>query len=79
MASDLFSESKNYVSVYVCSIHDGKYLAEMYAKELGKVSVGKSCIRFKRLEDIHLPTLKKVIQLAAKSPGLVGVGATKKK
>jgi uncharacterized protein YdhG (YjbR/CyaY superfamily) len=71
------ANQKNYVSVYVCSIHDGKYLAEMYAKELGKVSVGKSCIRFKRLEDIHLPTLKKVIQLAAKSPGLVGVGASK--
>ncbi len=41
-------------------------------KELGKVSVGKSCIRFKKLEDIHLPTLKKVLQLAAKSPGLTG-------
>ena len=27
------------------------------------------------IEDINLPMLKKVIQLAAKSPGLAGVGA----
>jgi len=64
------ANQKNYVSVYVCAVDDGKYLAEIYAKELGNVSVGKSCIRFKRLEDVHLPTLKKVIKLAAKHPGL---------
>ncbi|MBP7134378.1 DUF1801 domain-containing protein [Patescibacteria group bacterium] len=64
------ANQKNYVSLYVCSMSDGGYLAEAYAKELGKVSVGKSCIRFKKLEDVHLPTLKKVLALAAKSPGL---------
>ena len=66
------ANQKNYVSLYVCSISQGKYLAEQYKKDLGsKVSVGKSCIRFKKIEDIHLPTLKKVLQLAAKSPGLI--------
>lgn len=65
------ANQKNYVSLYVCSISKGKYLAEYYKKDLGsKVSVGKSCIRFRKIEDIHLPTLKKVLQLAAKSPGL---------
>jgi hypothetical protein len=58
------------VSLYVCSIIDGEYVAEKYKKVLGKVSVGKSCIRFKKLEDVNLPVLKKVIQLAAKKPGL---------
>ncbi len=64
------ANQKNYVSVYVCALKDGAYIAELYAKELGKVSVGKSCIRFKKLEDVHLPTLKKVIEFAAKHPGL---------
>src|SRR3989344_4718288 len=64
------ANQKNYVSLYVCSIDNGTYVAEKYKKELGKVSVGKSCIRFKKLEDINLPVLKKVIQLAAKKHGL---------
>lgn len=72
------ANQKNYVSLYVCSINNGKYLAETYATELGKVNVGKSCIRFKKLEDINLPTLKKVITLAAKNPGLEGIGTKKK-
>ena len=65
------ANQKNYVSVYVCAVVDGQYLAEKHKKELGKVSVGKSCIRFKKLEDVNLPALKKVIQEAAKHPGLV--------
>jgi hypothetical protein len=68
------ANQKNYVSIYVCAVVDGKYVAETYAERLGKVSVGKSCIRFKKLEDVHLPTLKKVIQIAAKHPGLPGAG-----
>ncbi len=72
------ANQKNYVSIYVCAVVEGKYLAETYAKELGKVSVGKSCIRFKKLEDVHLPTLKKLIVLAAENPGLSGIGVKKK-
>ena len=66
------ANQKNYMSLYVCAIDNGEYLAEKYKDELGKVSVGKSCIRFKKLDDLNLKTLKKVIQLAAKSPGLIG-------
>ena len=68
------ASQKNYISVYVCAVKDGEYVAEKYKDELGKVSVGKSCIRFKKLEDVNLKTLEKVIKLAAKFPGLVGVG-----
>ena len=64
------ANQKNYVSVYVCALEAGQYLAEKHAKELGKVSVGKSCIRFKKIEDVNLPVLKKVLQAAAKKPGL---------
>ena len=69
---------KNYISLYVCAIIDGQYVAEKYEKALGKVSVGKSCIRFKKLEDINFPTLKKVIKEAAKNPGLTMDTKTKK-
>ena len=72
------ADQKRYVSVYVCSVIGGKYVAETHAKELGKVSVGKSCIRFKKPEDVKLPALKKVLQLAARRPGLVGVGKSAK-
>jgi len=69
------ASQKNYISLYVCAVENGKYIAEKNAKDLGKVSVGKSCIRFKRLEDLNLDVLKKVLKSAAKNPGLVGAGA----
>lgn len=61
---------KQYVSVYVCSIVDGEYVAEKHKKDLGKVSVGKSCIRIKKIEDVNAEGLKKVFQIAEKHPGL---------
>jgi uncharacterized protein YdhG (YjbR/CyaY superfamily) len=65
------ASQKNYISIYVCAVDSGKYIAEKYKKELGKVSVGKSCIRFKKFNDLNLKTLEKVIKLAEKFPGLV--------
>lgn len=66
------ASQKNYISVYVCAMKNGKYLAELHKKTLGKVSVGRSCIRFKRLDDVHLPTLRKVLKEAERHPALVG-------
>lgn len=71
------ANQKHYISVYVCAVEQGEYLAEKYKAKLGKVSVGKSCIRFKNVEDVKLPELKKLLQKAAKLPGLVGAGAHK--
>ncbi len=68
------ANQKNYISFYVCAVENGEYIAEKHKDELGKVSVGKSCIRFKRIADLNLVTLEKVIKMAEKSPGLVGVG-----
>lgn len=67
------ASQKNYVSIYVCAVDGSEYIAEKYKKELGKVSVGKSCIRFKKLSELNLETLKKIIKFAEKSPGLVGI------
>ncbi|MCA9328783.1 DUF1801 domain-containing protein [Candidatus Saccharibacteria bacterium] len=69
------ASQKNYMSLYVCAINDqnpGQYLAEKYEQELGKVNVGKSCIRFKKIGDLNLETVKKVLSEAEKMPGLVG-------
>jgi hypothetical protein len=65
------ANQKNYVSLYVCAVKDGEYLAEKHKDELGKVNVGRSCIRFKKIEDLYLENVKKVLKLAEKNPGIV--------
>jgi uncharacterized protein YdhG (YjbR/CyaY superfamily) len=72
------ASQKNYISLYVCAVKDGKYIAEQHKNQLGKVSVGKSCISFKKIEDVNLTTLEKVIKLAVASPGLVGAAKSSK-
>lgn len=73
------ANQKQYISLYVCAVQDGKYLAEAHAKELGKVNVGKSCIRFKKIEDLDLDGIKKVLKIAEKKPGLVSAAMKKAK
>jgi hypothetical protein len=63
------ASQKNYISLYVCCVMNGKYIAEQNKADLGKVSVGKSCIRFKKAKDLNIAALKKIIKLAAKNPG----------
>ncbi len=41
------ANQKNYVSIYVCAVEKGEYIAAKHKNELGKVSVGNSCIRLK--------------------------------
>jgi Domain of unknown function (DU1801) len=64
------ASQKNYISLYVCAVSKGEYIAEKHKALLGKVNVGKSCIRFKKLEDVDQKALEKVLKLALKSPGL---------
>jgi hypothetical protein len=64
------ASQKNYISLYICAVIDGEYIAEKHKAELGKVSVGRSCIRFKKIDDVDLKALEKVIKLAEKHPGL---------
>lgn len=66
------ASQKNYVSLYICAVEGGEYIAEKNKHKLGKVSVGKSCIRFKKLEDLNLKEIDKVIKLAESNPGLGG-------
>lgn len=73
------ASQKQYISLYVCAVVDGKYIAETHKKDLGKVSVGKSCIRFKKLEDLHLEALTSIILMAAKRPGFQDMQAVRNK
>ncbi len=66
------ANQKNYISIYVCTIVEDKAAAEKYKKELGKLSKGVTCIRFKKIEEINLQTLKTVLKLAEKKPGVAG-------
>ena len=56
------ASQKNYISVYVCASENGKYIAEKHRAELPKASIGKSCIRFRKTDDVDLKTLEKVVK-----------------
>ncbi len=60
------ASQKQYISVYVCASAEGVYVAERRKAELPKASVGKSCIRFKRLQDIDQKTLVSIIKEGAR-------------
>jgi hypothetical protein len=60
--------NKTGISVYVLAVDENGYLAEQGRERLGKANVGKSCIRFKRLSDIHVDVLEEVLLKAARLP-----------
>ena len=58
-----FSPRKQNLSLYIMAGFE-KY--DDLLEKLGKHSTGKSCLYIKRLEDVHLPTLKKLIRESVK-------------
>ncbi len=54
-----FSPRKQNLTLYIMA---GFSQYDELMKKLGKYKTGKSCLYIKRLDDIHLPTLKKLIQ-----------------
>lgn len=58
-----FSPRKRDLTLYIMPGFEKH--AEMM-KQLGKHSTGKSCLYIKRLSDIHVPTLKKLIKESVK-------------
>ncbi len=63
--------NKTGLSVYVAVMDGDSYLPEQAGKRLGKASVGKSCIRVKKLADLDLAVLEEVLRRAA---GMKGIG-----
>ncbi|MGY1754670.1 DUF1801 domain-containing protein [Blastococcus sp. SYSU D01042] len=56
---------KRHLSLYVCAVVDGGYLAEDRAERLGTVSCGKSCIRFTSLDRVDAGELASLLRDAA--------------
>jgi hypothetical protein len=57
------ASNKTGFSVYVSAVDErGRYLAEQAKAKLGRASVGKSCIRFKKLADLELDALREVLE-----------------
>ncbi len=56
-----------YISMYVLGADETGYLAERYKERLPKASIGKSCVRFKKLDDLDPAALKSLVREAAKA------------
>jgi hypothetical protein len=54
-----FAPRKQNIAVYTLPEFPGR---QQLMEKLGKHSAGKSCINIRRLSDIHLPTLQKLVQ-----------------
>ena len=64
-----FSPRKQNLTLYLhCELEKQGALLD----KLGKHKIGKSCLYIKKLEDVHLPTLKKLIKQAYKAPAIAG-------
>src|SRR5215218_9798828 len=53
---------KRHLSLYVCAVVDGGYVAEQPADRLGTVSCGKSCIRFTSLDAVDVGELSSLVR-----------------
>jgi uncharacterized protein YdhG (YjbR/CyaY superfamily) len=52
------ASQKNYMALYVCESE----ILKAHLAQLGKVSCGKGCIRFKRLTDLNLSTVESILR-----------------
>jgi hypothetical protein len=59
-----FSPRKQNITLYLLG---GLNNQEAFLAKLGAHACAKSCLYIKRLSDVHLPTLKKLVQASAKS------------
>lgn len=63
------ASNKSYISLYVtATTDDGRYLAETFQPRLPKASIGKSCIRFKRVSDVDTEVLAELLRAAVANP-----------
>jgi len=56
------SGNKTGISVYIMGLKDKTYLAKAFGETIGKASVTGYCIRFKRIKDIDIDTLRAAIR-----------------
>ena len=58
---------KRHLSLYVFAVVDGRYLAEARAEQLGQVSCGRSCIRFRSLDQVDVVELDRLVRDAVRA------------
>jgi len=63
------ASQKRYISLYVMAVDGDRYLAESFRERLPKADIGKSCVRFKGLEDLDRDALVELIREGAKLDG----------
>ena len=56
---------KQGIALYICSVKNGKYLAEIYQPKFPKLKIGKSCIMIKKLENIDMKAVESIVKEAA--------------
>jgi hypothetical protein len=61
------ASNKAYISLYACAADERGYVAERYKKQLPKASIGKSCVRFKRLSDLDVKALQALLKETEKT------------
>lgn len=61
------ASQKSYISIYFCAADDEGYVAERFKDRLPKASIGRSCVRFKKVEDLDLKALTELMKLTAKT------------
>jgi hypothetical protein len=55
------ASNKNSISLYICGVINGQYVAESYRSKLPKADIGKSCIRFKRFDDLDIEVIREML------------------
>lgn len=68
----LAAGKKDY-SLHICAGNNEGYFVERHAANLGKVKTGRSCINFKKLEDLNLPAAMALVKQAEKLGGINAV------
>jgi hypothetical protein len=61
------ASNKNYISLYICAGDETGYVPERFKEALPKASIGRSCVRFKRLGDLDRSVLEKMIRDGART------------
>jgi hypothetical protein len=61
------ASNKRYISLYIMATdpEGGRYLAETYKDRLPSADIGKSCVRFQRVDDLDQAALKQLIREGA--------------
>lgn len=64
---------KAYYSLHICAATAEGYSVEKNASKLGNVKTGRSCINFKKIEDLKLDVAMNLVKQAEKSGGINAV------